>query len=56
MTKERTAMWEKADTVDIVNTILSLGYRPSLRWVGRHAGKEKKTVQMREAWKNEAQN
>lgn len=34
-------MWEKADTVDTVNTILSLGYRPSLRQVGRQAGNEK---------------
>lgn len=41
MTEERTAMWDKADTVDTVNRTLNLGYRPSLRWVRRLVGKEK---------------
>lgn len=54
MTKERTAAGENANTVDTVSTISSWGYRPSLRWVGRQAGKEK--IQIREARKNEAQN
>lgn len=41
MTEERTAIWEKADSVDTVNRILNLVYRPSLRWVRRLVGKEK---------------